>query len=77
MIGRRQNCSFTCQENIKNLSQPFYVAGFFTGFQRKCAKTEDTIRGFAMVLEGKIDNILANNSNMKGIIEEEIQESEK
>ncbi|MDR1890693.1 MAG: F0F1 ATP synthase subunit beta [Puniceicoccales bacterium] len=59
----------------KFLSQPFHVAEVFTGFQGKYVKTEDTIRGFAMILDGKVDNISENDFYMKGTIEEVIEGS--
>jgi F-type H+-transporting ATPase subunit beta len=61
----------------KCLSQPFHMAEVFTGFQGKYVKTEDAIRGFAMILDGKVDNISENDFYMKGTIEEVIEESKK
>jgi F-type H+-transporting ATPase subunit beta len=39
------------------LSQPFFVAGQFTGLEGKYVPIEDTIQGFKEILEGKHDNI--------------------
>jgi F-type H+-transporting ATPase subunit beta len=59
----------------KFLSQPFHVAEVFTGFNGKYVKTEDTIRGFSMILYGKVDAISENDFYMKGTIEEVIEQS--
>jgi F-type H+-transporting ATPase subunit beta len=56
----------------KFLSQPFHVAEVFTGFKGKYVKTEDTIRGFAMILDGKVDDISESDFYMKGTIEDVI-----
>lgn len=43
---------------IRNfLSQPFYVAEKFSGFQGKYVKINDTVEGFKEILEGKHDNV--------------------
>ena len=39
------------------LSQPFFVAGQFTGLEGKYVPVSETIRGFKEILEGKHDNI--------------------
>ena len=39
------------------LSQPFFVAGQFTGLEGKYVPINETIRGFREILEGKHDNI--------------------
>lgn len=39
------------------LSQPFFVAGQFTGLEGKYVPIEETIRGFKEILEGKHDDI--------------------
>ena len=39
------------------LSQPFFVAGQFTGLEGKYVPIAETIRGFKEILEGKHDNI--------------------
>ena len=56
----------------KFLSQPFHVAEVFTGFQGKYVKTEDTIKGFGMILDGEVDDISENDFYMKGTINEVI-----
>ena len=52
------------------LSQPFFVAENFTGRTGKFVKLEDTVRGFAEILEGKHDDIPEENFYLKGGIEE-------
>ena len=39
------------------LSQPFFVAGQFTGLEGRYVPLKETIRGFKEILEGKHDNI--------------------
>jgi len=55
------------------LSQPFFVAENFTGRPGKFVKLEDTIRGFAEILEGKHDDVPEDNFYLKGGIEEVMQ----
>jgi len=52
------------------LSQPFFVAENFTGKPGKFVKLEDTIKGFAEILEGKHDDVPEENFYLKGGIEE-------
>ena len=51
------------------LSQPFHVAEIFTGTKGEYVKTEDTVRGFKEILEGKHDDVPEQNFYMKGGIE--------
>ncbi len=53
----------------KFLSQPFHVAEVFTGTKGEYVKTEDTVRGFKEILEGKLDDVPEQNFYMKGGIE--------
>ncbi len=39
------------------LSQPFFVAGQFTGLEGRYVPLSETIRGFKEILEGKHDHI--------------------
>ncbi len=41
----------------KFLSQPFFVAGQFTGMEGKYVPIAETIRSFKEILEGKHDNV--------------------
>ncbi len=52
------------------LSQPFFVAENFTGRPGKFCKLEDTVRGFAEILEGKHDDVPEENFYLKGSIDE-------
>jgi len=54
----------------KFLSQPFFVAENFTGRPGKFVKLEETIRGFAEILEGKHDEVPEDNFYLKGGIDE-------
>jgi F-type H+-transporting ATPase subunit beta len=51
------------------LSQPFHVAEIFTGTKGEYVKTEDTVRGFKEILEGKYDDVPEQNFYMKGGID--------
>ena len=58
-------------------SQPFFVAEAFTGIKGKYVKLEDTIKGFKMIMEGKLDNLSEQAFYMVGTIEEAIEKDEK
>jgi F-type H+-transporting ATPase subunit beta len=51
------------------LSQPFHVAEVFTGTPGEYVKLEDTIRGFAEILDGKHDDLPEQAFYMVGTIE--------
>jgi F-type H+-transporting ATPase subunit beta len=59
------------------LSQPFFVAEQFTGMAGKYVKLEDTIRGFAEIIEGKHDDIPEGAFRYVGTIEEVLEAAEK
>lgn len=67
---------FRARKIQKFLSQPFHVAEVFTGFGGKYVTTEETIKGFKMILEGELDHVAENDFYMKGSIEEVIATSE-
>lgn len=52
------------------LSQPFSVAEIFTGTKGEYVKLQDTIKGFKMILEGKMDEFPESSFYMKGGIEQ-------
>lgn len=54
----------------KFLSQPFFVAEQFTGTPGVYVKLEDTIKGFKMILDGKMDDVAEQDFYMKGGIDE-------
>jgi F-type H+-transporting ATPase subunit beta len=57
------------------LSQPFFVATNFTGYEGKYVSIKDTIRGFKEIVDGKMDNIPEAAFFMKGTIEEVYEEA--
>jgi F-type H+-transporting ATPase subunit beta len=57
----------------KFLSQPMFVAEVFTGTPGKYVKTEDTVRGFKEILEGKHDKLPEQAFFMVGTIEEAVK----
>src|SRR3954467_6758933 len=61
----------------KFLSQPFFVAEQFTGFQGKYVPIADTIRGFKEIVEGKHDEIPEQDFYLMGTIEEVVERFRK
>ena len=59
------------------LSQPFHVAEQFTGTPGVYVKIEDTIRGFAELVDGKHDDLPEQAFYMVGTIEEARAKAEK
>ncbi|MBW4566996.1 MAG: F0F1 ATP synthase subunit beta [Tolypothrix carrinoi HA7290-LM1] len=59
------------------LSQPFFVAEVFTGSPGKYVKLEDTIKGFQMILEGKLDELPEQAFYLVGDINEAIAKAQK
>jgi F-type H+-transporting ATPase subunit beta len=59
------------------MSQPFFVAQQFTGFEGKYVKIDDTIRGFKMILNGDLDHLPERAFAYKGVIEEVIEDGER
>ena len=59
------------------LSQPFFVAEVFTGKAGKYVKVEDTIKGFAEIIDGKMDHIPEQFFYMVGTLDEVIENYEK
>jgi F-type H+-transporting ATPase subunit beta len=59
------------------LSQPFFVAEEFTGMSGKYVKLEDTIRGFAEIVDGKHDDVPEQAFRYVGTIEEALEQAEK
>jgi len=59
------------------LSQPFFVAEQFTGFEGRYVKVEDTVRGFKMLIEGEVDHLPEQAFLYVGTIEEAIEKAER
>lgn len=59
------------------LSQPFFVAEQFTGFEGKYVGIKDTIKGFNEIAEGKHDDIPEQAFYMVGTIEEVLDKARK
>ena len=59
------------------LSQPFFVAQQFTGFEGKYVRVAETIRSFKEILEGKHDDLPEQAFYMVGMIEEARAKSDK
>jgi F-type H+-transporting ATPase subunit beta len=59
----------------KFLSQPFFVAEQFTGFEGKYVKIADTIKGFKEIVDGKHDDVPEQAFFMVGTIEEAVEKA--
>jgi len=57
---------FRARKIQRFLSQPFHVAEIFTGTPGEYVSTEDTVKGFDAILEGKHDDVPESNFYMKG-----------
>ena len=61
---------FRARKIQKFLSQPFHVAEVFTGTPGKYVPVEETVKGFAEILDGKLDDVPEGNFYMKGDLSE-------
>jgi F-type H+-transporting ATPase subunit beta len=59
------------------LSQPFHVAEQFTGLKGVLVPIEETIKGFNMIMDGKVDQYPEASFNLVGSIEDAIAKGEK
>src|ERR1017187_4960240 len=59
------------------LSQPFHVAEQFTGLKGVLVPIEDTIKGFNMIMDGKVDEYPEAGFNLVGTIQEAIANGKK
>lgn len=61
----------------KFLSQPFFVAEVFTGIKGRFVTIQETVKGFKMIVEGKMDHIPEQAFYMAGGIDEVLENAEK
>ncbi|NOY83638.1 MAG: F0F1 ATP synthase subunit beta [Nitrospirae bacterium] len=59
------------------LSQPFFVAEIFTGTPGKYVRLADSIKGFKMIVDGKLDDLPEQAFYMVGTIEEAQEKAER
>ncbi len=59
------------------LSQPFFVAEAFTGAPGRYVKLADAIKGFKMIMDGKLDHLPEQAFYMVGTIEEAQEKAER
>ena len=59
------------------LSQPFFVAEVFTGTPGKYVQLSDSIKGFQMIVDGKLDDLPEQAFYMVGTIEEAQEKAER
>ena len=57
------------------LSQPFFVAEAFTGRPGKYVKLADTVKGFTMIIDGRLDAVPEQACYMRGSIDEVLEEA--
>ena len=57
------------------LTQPMFVAETFTGLEGRYVKTQDTIKGFKEIIEGKYDDLPEQAFYMVGSIEEAVKKA--
>jgi len=61
----------------KFMSQPFFVAEQFTGFEGRYVSLEDTVSGFEAILNGDVDELVENSFAYVGTIDEAIDKDKK
>jgi len=61
----------------KFMSQPFFVAEQFTGFEGRYVSLEDTVSGFEGILNGEVDELAENSFAYVGSIDEAIDKDRK
>jgi len=59
------------------LSQPMFVTEVFTGRKGKYVTTEETVRGFKEILDGKYDDLPEQAFYMVGTIDEAVEEAKR
>jgi F-type H+/Na+-transporting ATPase subunit beta len=59
------------------LSQPFFVAEQFTGRSGEYVPVEETVRGFAEIVEGKHDDLPERAFYMKGSIDQVVEDAKQ
>ena len=64
---------FRARKIQKFLSQPFTVAEVFTGVPGTYVSVEETVKGFAMILDGELDHIDENDFYMQGKIDKALE----
>ncbi len=60
---------FRARKIQRFLTQPFHVAEVFTSVPGVFVPVEDTVKGFAMILDGELDDVPESNFYMKGSID--------
>ena len=59
------------------MSQPFFVATQFTGFEGRYVSLEDSVAGFKAILDGDMDEYPENAFVYKGTIDEVVDFAKK
>ncbi|MCX7842465.1 MAG: F0F1 ATP synthase subunit beta [Clostridia bacterium] len=61
---------FRARKIQRFLSQPFFVAETFTGYEGRYVPVKETIRGFKEIVDGNMDDVPESAFYMKGTIDE-------
>jgi F-type H+-transporting ATPase subunit beta len=59
------------------LSQPFHVAEQFTGLRGMLVDIKDTIKGFNMIMDGKLDHMPESAFNLVGTIDQAVEKGKR
>tara|TARA_Y100000780_G_C13497045_1_gene344608 strand:- start:148 stop:702 length:555 start_codon:yes stop_codon:yes gene_type:complete len=68
---------FRARKIQKFMSQPFFVATQFTGFEGRYVSLEDSVAGFKAILDGDMDEYPENAFVYKGTIDEVVDFAKK
>ena len=75
---KKINWLFTGHDGYRDFFlQPFTVAESFTGIKGALVSIEDTIKGFNMIMDGKVDQYPESAFMLVGTIEDAIEKGEK
>ena len=74
---KKINWLFTVQEGFRDSFHNHSVAESFTGIKGALVSIEDTIKGFNMIMDGKVDQYPESAFMLVGTIEDAIEKGEK
>ncbi len=61
----------------KFMSQPFFIAAPYYGWEGRYVDVKDTIKGFKEIIDGEMDNLPEEAFSMVGTIEEAIEKAKE
>ena len=68
---------FRARKIQKFMSQPFFVATQFTGFEGRYVSLEDSVAGFKAILDGDMDEYPENAFSYVGTIDDVVEKAKK